>query len=78
MKNSIRSASAIQSPWKIQTIPIYKHREDMHCATANQHLGLSAKRNGTQRRTKVCVYIVHTVVCQKAHLQIKQCQTVKN
>ena len=28
-------------------------REAMHRATVNQHLGLSAKRNGTQRRTKV-------------------------
>ena len=28
-------------------------REAMHCATANRHLWLSAKRNGTQRRAKV-------------------------
>ena len=28
-------------------------REAMHCTTANRHLELSAKRNGTQRRTKV-------------------------
>ena len=54
-KNSRRSASAINPITKenTQMIPVYKHREAMHCTTMNQHLGLSAKRNGTQRRTKV-------------------------
>ena len=41
--------------------PVYKYREAKHCTTTNQHLGLSDKRNGTQRRTKVfhdapCMY----------------------
>ena len=56
-KSSLKS---IQSPQKIRTIPIYKRsplqtycRKAMYCATANRHLELSAKRNGTQRRTKV-------------------------
>ena len=35
----------------------------MHCATANQHLGLSAKRNGAQRRTKVSAQYVYFTYC---------------
>ena len=46
MKNSIKIASAVTC---LQTYC----REAMHCATASQHLGLSAKRNGTQRGAKV-------------------------
>ena len=34
-------------------------REAMHHATMNRHLGLSAKRNGTQRRTKVSPLWMH-------------------
>ena len=54
-KNSRRRTSAINPITKenTQMIPIYKHREAMRCTTMNQHLGLSAKRNGTQRRTNV-------------------------
>ena len=38
---------------EIRMVPIYKRTEAMHHATMNQHLGLSAKWNGTQRKTKV-------------------------
>ena len=42
----------------------------MHRATTNLYLRLSAKGNGTQRRTKEVhdVCIVRTAVCQKARL----------
>jgi len=43
----------------------------------NKNLLQPAKINGTQRRMhKEC--IVHTVVCQKAALRMKQRQTMKN
>ena len=53
-KNSIRIISAISPVTKENTLFTKTYcREAMHRATANRHLGLSAKRNGTQRRTKV-------------------------
>ena len=56
MKNSVRIVSAINPVTTENTddshLQMYP-REAMHHATANRHLGLSAKRNGTQRRTKV-------------------------
>ena len=42
-----------------------------------RHILLSAKMNGTQRRT-VEECIICTAVCQKALLGLKQCQTAKN
>ena len=56
MKNSVRIVSAI-SPVTMENtddsrLQMYC-REAMHLATVNRHLGLSAKRYGTQRRTKV-------------------------
>ena len=77
LKSSMQS---VQPPWKLRTIPVYKcTREATHRATANRHLGLSAKRNGTQRRIKIVhdACIVRTAVCQKAHLGTKQHRTVK-
>ena len=38
----------------------------MHRTTMNQHLGLSVKRNGTQRRTKVSPWCVHCTYCGMA------------
>ena len=55
-KNSVRIVSAINPDTTENTdnssLQTYC-REAMHCATANRHLWLSAKRNGTQRWTKV-------------------------
>ena len=55
-KNSVRIVSAISSVTTENTddsrLQTYC-REAKHLATTNRHLGLSAKRNGTQRRTKV-------------------------
>ena len=53
MKNSVRNVSAI-SPFTTENNTDDSHlqtycREVMHRATMNQHLGLSAKRNGGQR-----------------------------
>ena len=49
-----------------------------HIQPPNRHLLLSAKMNGTQRRTMVSPWrmycSVHTVVCQKAYLGLKQCR----
>ena len=55
-KNSVRIISAISpvSPQDDSRLQTYC-MEAMHRASANQHLWLSAKRNGTQRRTKVSV-----------------------
>ena len=55
MKNCVRIASAINPATMENTDNcLQMHcREAMHRGTANRHLGLSAKRNGTQRRTKV-------------------------
>ena len=53
-KNSTRSPSAI-NPF---TVFNNKHREAIH-ATTNQHLALSMKRNGTQRRTEVSMQCMH-------------------
>ena len=38
-------------------------REAMHRISMNRHLGLSAKRNGTQRRTKVSSLCIHCTHC---------------
>ena len=35
----------------------------MHRTTVNQHLGQSAERNGTQRRTKVSPRCIHCTYC---------------
>ena len=55
-KNSVRIVSAI-SPFTTENTDDFSLqtycREAMHCTTANRHLRLSAKRDGTQRRTKV-------------------------
>ena len=55
-KNSVRIISAI-SPFTMKNTDNSRLqtycREVMHRATANRHFRLSAKRNGTQRRTKV-------------------------
>ena len=57
MKNSVRIVSEI-NPVTMENMDDSRLQmycsEAMHRATMNQHLGLSAKRNGTQRRTKVC------------------------
>ena len=44
---TIREAppQSIQSPQEIWTLPYYKRREAMHCATANRHFGNSAKED---------------------------------
>ena len=52
-KNSVRIASAINPVTTENTDDSHLQMEAMHRATANQHLGLSAQRNGTQRKTKV-------------------------
>ena len=55
-KNSVRIVSAISPVTMENTDDPHLQtycREAMHRATANRRLGLSAKRNGTQRRTKV-------------------------
>ena len=54
-KNSVRITSAINPVTTENTDGCLQTycREAMHLATANQRLGLLAKRNGTQRRTKV-------------------------
>ena len=56
IKNSVRIVSAINPVTTENTddscLQSYCS-EAKQCATANQHLKLSAKRNGTQRRTKV-------------------------
>ena len=51
----------------------------MHCAIANRHLGLSAKKMGHKggQRQVHDVCIVHTAVCKKAHLGMKRRRTVK-
>jgi len=50
-----------------------------HILPQNQHFLLSTKMNGAEKRTLVIhkEYIVHTVVCQKAPLRLKQCRTAK-
>ena len=56
MKNSVRIVSAINSVTTENTDDSHLQmycREAMHHATMNRHLWLSAKMNGTQRRTKV-------------------------
>ena len=55
-KNSVRIISVISPVTTENTDDSHSQtycREAMHRATANRHLWLSAKRNGTQRRTKV-------------------------
>jgi len=53
----------------------YKNMDDFRYAkeaiTCNHHFSLSAKMNGTQRRTPE-ERIGHTAVCQKAPLGLKQ------
>ena len=65
-KDSVRIISAI-SPFTTENTDVSRlHtycREAMHRATSNRHLGLSAKRNGTQRRTKVSLCCVHCTYC---------------
>ena len=55
-KNSVRIVYAISPVTTVNTdnshLQTYS-REATHRTSANRHLGLSAKRNGTQRRTKV-------------------------
>jgi len=56
-----------------------KASEKLYCATANRHLVLSAKRTGTQKRTKIFhdICIVHTAVGEKARFEMKQHQPMK-
>ena len=63
MKNSVRIVPAI-NPVTMENLQLQMYcREAMHRATANRHLGLSAKRNGTQMRTKVNPWCVHCMYC---------------
>ena len=63
-KNSRRSASAINPITKenTQVIPIYKHRETMHCTTTNRHLGLSAKWDTKEDKDKSMIRALY-VLC---------------
>ena len=66
MKNSVRIITAINPVTTENTDDsrLQMHcREAMHCATVNRHLGLSAKRNKTQRRTEVDPRCVHYTYC---------------
>ena len=63
-KKNIRIASAINpvTTENMDDCLQMNCRITMHRATVNRHLGLSGKRNGTQRRTKVspwCVYCTY-------------------
>ena len=55
-KNSMRSASAINP---VRSADTFRYKLKPLCATVDQHLALSAKRNGPQRRTIVCPLCEH-------------------
>ena len=76
MKNSMRSISAVNLfATEIQAISITPNTATgmLHHATVNQHLVLSAKRIGTQRKQRQVhvACIVHIAVGKKAHLRTK-------
>ena len=53
------------------------HREAIALATTNQHLELSAKRNGTQRRTKVsALHVLQYAKMNKATLNSERIKPV--
>ena len=61
-KNCSKSTSAIKvATMKIQTISIMKGSH--HVLPANRHFLLSAKMNGTQRRTLVSLWRMHCMYC---------------
>ena len=73
MKNSRRSASAINQVTMENTDLSHLQTYGSHCSTVNQqHLRLPAK----QRKVHDAC-IVHTVACEKTPVRLKQCQMVE-
>ena len=74
-KNKTRSVSMeIWMTVPIINVTVSMYRKAMPYTTMNWHFVLSAKRNGTQRRTTLsirCMHFLYCGICQKIPVRLK-------
>ena len=75
IKNCSKSSSAIKVATMKNTDYFHYEGKPSHATAKLTPFTVSQDKSDTKEVHEEC--IVHTAVCQKAHVRLKQCQTVK-